>query len=107
MYDANNVFAKIIRKELPCFEVYEDESCIAFLDAFPVAAGHTLLVPKLLGSSDLSDLPAEHSAALGRVLPAIITAVKTVANCDSVTVLSNVGQDSGQSVFHPHYHIIV
>ena len=105
-YDPSNVFARILRGELPCYKVYEDAHVLAFLDAFPCTPGHTLVIPKLTGYSDLAELPDEAAAHLGTVLPRLARAVKTAMNVDAVNVLQNVGPSSGQVVLHPHFHII-
>jgi len=105
-YDNSNVFARILRGELPCYRVFEDANVLAFLDAFPVANGHTLVIPKLTGYSDLSELPEEAAAQLAAVLPRLCRAVKAATGSDAVNIIQNVGAASGQAVFHPHFHIV-
>ena len=73
-YDTNNIFARILRGELPCHKVYEDERVIAFLDIGPLSEGHTLVVPKE-EKAHLHELSEESAAALGRALPRICRAV--------------------------------
>ncbi len=105
-YDQANVFARILRNELPCFKVYEDSHVLAFLDAFPCTRGHTLVIPKVTGFSDLTELPADAAAHLGSVLPQIARAVKAAVGAEAVNILQNVGAASGQVVMHPHFHVI-
>jgi histidine triad (HIT) family protein len=105
-YDISNIFARIIRGELPCYKVYEDANVLAFLDAFPCTPGHTLVIPKVTGYSDLSELPDDVAGHLGAALPRVARAVKAAMNADAVNILQNVGAASGQVVMHPHYHVI-
>jgi len=106
MYDLNNVFAKILRSEVPCFKVFENEHVLAFLDAFPCTVGHTLVIPKLTGFTDSFDLPDDAAAHLGAALPKVARAVRKATGCEAVTILQNCGAASGQAVPHPHFHII-
>ena len=106
MYDPTNVFARIIRSELPCFKVFENEHVIAFLDAFPTTPGHTLVIPKVTGFTDMFDLPEEAASQLGSVLPKVCRAVRKATGCDAVNIIQNCGPASGQAVPHPHFHII-
>jgi histidine triad (HIT) family protein len=102
---ADTIFAKIIRGEIPCHKVYEDDFVLAFLDVSPLSPGHTLVIPKEPAETldVLSDASAE---ALGRVLPRICRAVKKVTGCEAFNVLQNNGPLAHQAVFHVHFHVI-
>ncbi|MDX9910211.1 MAG: HIT family protein [Phycisphaerales bacterium] len=101
----DNVFRKIVRGELPCHRVYQDAHVLAFLDIFPIARGHTLVIPKepVETIDQLSDAAAE---ALGRVLPRICRAVVKVTGCDGFNLLQNNGRSAHQEVPHVHFHVI-
>jgi histidine triad (HIT) family protein len=102
---SDTIFAKIIRGEVPCHKVYEDEKVLAFLDAFPLSRGHTLVVPKEAAAT-LDQLSEESAAALGRVLPRLCRAVLKVTGATAYNVLQNNGAAAHQAVFHVHFHII-
>lgn len=104
-YDTNNIFAKILRGEIPCHKVYEDESVIAFMDVMPQAPGHTLVVPKA-ASRNLLDADPE---ALAKLLPAVqklARAVKKAFAADGVSIFQYNEAAGGQSVFHLHIHVV-
>jgi histidine triad (HIT) family protein len=102
---AETVFTKIINGEIPCYRLYEDEFVLAFLDAGPLSAGHTLVVPKEAAST-LDQLSDESAAAIGRVLPRLCRAVMAATHCQSFNVLQNNGAPAHQAVDHVHFHII-
>jgi histidine triad (HIT) family protein len=102
---SETIFAKIIRGEIPCHKVFEDAHVLAFLDVGPLSRGHTLVIPKEPAAT-LDALSDEASAAIGRVLPRLCRAVKTVTGCDAYNVLQNNGPLAHQAVFHVHFHII-
>ena len=99
------IFSKIIRGEIPCHKVYEDEHVLAFLDVGPLSEGHTLLIPKEPAAT-LDQLSDEASAAIGRVLPRVCRAVKEVTGCEAYNVLQNNGALAHQAVLHVHFHVI-
>ncbi len=99
------IFSKILRGEIPCHKVYEDDHVLAFLDVGPLSRGHTLVIPKEPAAT-LDALSDESSAAIGRVLPRLCRAVKKVTGCDDYNVLQNNGAVAHQAVFHVHFHII-
>jgi len=104
-YDANNVFAKILRGEIPSQKVYEDSDALVIMDVMPQAPGHTLIIPKAPSRNLLDADPA----ALARVAPIvqrIARAVKAAFDADGVTVVQFNEQASGQTVFHLHVHVI-
>lgn len=99
------IFSKIVRGEIPCHKVYEDEHVLAFLDVFPLSRGHTLVIPKEPAET-LDQLSDEAAAAIGRALPRICRAVKKVTGCEAYNVLQNNGRPAHQAVFHVHFHVI-
>jgi histidine triad (HIT) family protein len=102
---AETIFAKILRGEVPCHKVYEDDLVLAFLDVSPISRGHTLVIPKEPAET-LDQLSDESAAAIGRLLPRLCRAVKAVSGCDAYNVLQNNGPIAHQAVFHVHFHII-
>mgnify|MGYP000082252021 FL=1 len=77
-YDPNNIFAKILRKEIPSYMIFETEHAYAFLDAFPMAKGHSLLIPKAPGYRTVMDMDEDTAANLLKELPRLSRAVKEV-----------------------------
>jgi len=102
---AETIFAKIVRGEVPCHKVYEDDLVLAFLDLGPLSRGHTLVIPKEPAVT-LAELSDESAAAIGRVLPRLCRAVKKATGCEAYNVLENNGPLAHQAVFHVHFHII-
>ena len=102
---AETIFSKIIRGEIPCHKVYEDERVLAFLDINPLSTGHTLVIPKEPAAT-LDALSEESAAALGRVLPRICRAVIEVTGVREYNVLENNGAGAHQAISHVHFHII-
>lgn len=104
-YDQNNIFAKIIRGEAPCFKVYEDAKTIAFMDIMPQAEGHTLVIPKE-PAENIFDLSPEGAAALLQATKKVAAAVKQVTGAPGILLAQLNGAPAGQTVFHIHFHII-
>ncbi|HHH30659.1 MAG TPA: HIT family protein [Polyangiaceae bacterium] len=102
---AETIFSKIIRGEIPCHKLYEDDDVLAFLDINPVSKGHCLVIPKE-AKATLGELSDEAAAAIGRVLPRLCRAVSKVSGCADYNVLQNNGATAHQAVFHVHFHII-
>jgi histidine triad (HIT) family protein len=102
---AETVFAKILRGEIPCHRVYEDEAVLAFLDVNPLSRGHVLVIPKEPAET-LDQLSDDAAAACGRVLPRIARAVLAATGARAFNVLQNNGPEAHQAVFHVHFHII-
>jgi histidine triad (HIT) family protein len=102
---ADTVFGKIVRGEIPCNKVYEDDQVVAFLDINPLSAGHTLVVPKEPAET-LDRLSDESAAALGRVLPRLCRAVVAATGVREYNVLENNGRGAHQAIDHVHFHII-
>ena len=102
---AETVFAKILRGEIPCHRIYEDDAVLAFLDVNPLSRGHTLVIPKEPAET-LDQLSDDAAAALGRVLPRIARAVLAATGARAYNILQNNGPTAHQAVFHVHVHII-
>jgi histidine triad (HIT) family protein len=104
-YDPNNIFAKILRGEMPCYKVYEDDKTLAFLDIMPRAPGHALVLPKAPVRNILDASPDD--------LAHVITTVQRIARAsmelfgaDGVTIQQFNESAGGQVVFHLHVHVI-
>jgi histidine triad (HIT) family protein len=104
-YDPNNIFAKILRGEFPCHNVYEDDRAIAFLDIMPRAPGHTLVLPKS-AARNLLDVNAEDLGHVHKVAQKIAKAAMTVFDADGITIQQFNESAGGQVVFHLHVHVI-
>jgi histidine triad (HIT) family protein len=104
-YDPNNIFAKILRGELPCHKVYEDDRALAFLDIMPRAPGHTLVLPKA-PARNLLDIDAADLAHVMAVAQKIAKAQIKVFGADGITVQQFNESAGGQVVFHLHVHVI-
>ncbi|WP_192364560.1 HIT family protein [Mesorhizobium mediterraneum] len=104
-YDSNNIFAKILRGEIPSHRVYEDDAVVAFMDVMPQGPGHTLVVPKAPSRNLLDADPAVFGPLFANVQN-VARAVKKAFDADGVTVMQFNEPASGQTVFHLHVHII-
>lgn len=104
-YDTNNVFARILRGELPCAKVYEDAHTLAFMDIMPQADGHTLVIPKE-AAENIYDLSPEAAAALMMTTQKVAKAVKKAMDAPGLMLAQLNGTPAGQTVFHIHFHII-
>ncbi len=104
-YDANNIFAKILRGEIPSHKVYEDPDALVIMDAMPQSPGHTLIIPKA-PSRNLLDADPEMLARLAPLVQKIVRAVKEAFAADGVTLVQFNEPASGQTVFHLHFHVI-
>jgi histidine triad (HIT) family protein len=102
---SETIFSKIIRGEIPCFKVYEDDRVLAFLDVGPLSRGHVLLIPKEAAIM-LHDLSEPSAAAIGRVLPKLCRAIVRATGATAYNVLQNNGALAHQAVMHVHFHII-
>jgi histidine triad (HIT) family protein len=104
-YDPSNIFAKILRGELPCHRVYEDDKTLAFLDIMPRAPGHTLVLPKT-PARNLLDIDPADLAHVMQVAQKIAKAAMKVFDADGITVQQFNESAGGQVVFHLHVHVI-
>jgi histidine triad (HIT) family protein len=104
-YDSNNIFARILRGELPCFKVYEDADTIAFMDIMPQSDGHTLVVPKEQ-AVDVFGLSEAGAAAAIRATQIVARGVREAFQPDGVVISQFNGAAAGQTVPHIHFHIV-
>ena len=104
-YDPNNIFAKILRDELPSVKVYEDAKTLAFMDIMPATEGHTLVIPKEPAET-IFDLSVEGAADLIKTTKRVAEAVKDAMECPGVMLAQLNGKPAGQSVPHIHFHIL-
>jgi len=105
-YDDDNIFARILRGEIPAARVFEDDHVLAFMDAFPQAQGHTLVIPK---GSRARNLLEEEPHALSELIlgvQRVARAVRAALNPDGLVITQFNGQSAGQTVYHLHFHII-
>ncbi|WP_295558031.1 HIT family protein [uncultured Hyphomicrobium sp.] len=104
-YDETNVFAKILRGEIPAQKVFEDDDVIVFMDAMPQTPGHTLVVPKAPSRNLLDADPA----VLAKILPVVQKVAKAVQRAfaaDGISIFQYNEASGGQSVFHLHFHVV-
>lgn len=104
-YDQNNIFAKILRGELPCYRVYEDDRALVFLDIMPRAPGHALVIPKNPARNVL-DVAPDDLAHVARIAQKVAKAGMQVFEADGVTIQQFNESAGGQVVFHLHVHVI-
>jgi histidine triad (HIT) family protein len=104
-YDANNIFAKILRGELPCYKIYEDDKVLAFLDIMPRAPGHALVLPKA-AARNLLDISPEDLAHVIMVAQKIAKVSMETFGADGITIQQFNESAGGQVVFHLHVHVI-
>lgn len=104
-YDPSNIFAKIIKGEMPCHKVYEDDVALVMMDIFPQSKGHTLVIPKAASRNLLDADPAELSAVMPLV-QRLAKAVVEVTGADGIRLAQFNEAPAGQTVFHLHFHLI-
>lgn len=104
-YDDNNIFAKILRGEIPCQKVYEDETTLAFMDIMPRTDGHTLVIPKTR-ARNLFDIAPEALSDLIVKTQRIAVAARQAMQADGLTLQQFSEPAGGQVVFHLHFHIL-
>lgn len=104
-YDSDNIFAKIIRGEMPCVKVYEDDNILSFMDVFPQSKGHTLVIPKA-PSRNLLETNAKDIGRLFGSVQRIAKAVEAALQPVGIVITQFNGAPAGQTVFHTHVHII-
>lgn len=104
-YDNSNIFAKILRGEIPCHKVYEDADAIVFMDVMPQTSGHTLVVPKAPSRNLLDADPA----VLAKIIPLVqkvAIAAKAAFNAGGISIAQFNEPAGGQTVFHLHFHVM-
>ena len=104
-YDPTNVFAKILRGEVPSYKVYEDERAFAFLDIMPRTPGHTLVIPKA-PARNILDISPDDFAHVARVAQKIARAAMEAFDADGITIQQFSEPAGGQVVFHLHMHVM-
>ena len=104
-YNQDNIFAKILRAELPCIKVYEDDTTLAFMDIMPQGDGHTLVIPKE-PAEDLLSLSNDAAADLIVKVKKIAKAIKVALDADGITIFQLNGSAAGQTVPHIHFHLL-
>ena len=104
-YDSDNIFAKILRGEIPSFKVYEDDDTYAFMDIMPRADGHLLVIPKT-PCRNLLDASAEQLSAVIATVQKLALASRAAFEADGVTIQQFNEAAGGQEVFHLHFHVL-
>ena len=104
-YDPNNIFARILRGEIPKFAIFEDDLTLAFLDIMPATEGHTLVIPKEPAET-IFDVSPEGAAATIRTTQKIAAAVKKAFAAPGIMLVQLNGAAAGQSIPHLHFHIL-
>ncbi|MEO1251150.1 MAG: HIT family protein [Pseudomonadota bacterium] len=105
-YDPENIFAKIIRGDMPCVKLWEDDEILAFMDVFPQSKGHCLVVPKSAQATNLFDIDRASLETMIVAVQRTARALKDALAPDGVRIAQFNGAPAGQSVFHIHFHII-
>jgi histidine triad (HIT) family protein len=105
-YDEANIFARIIRGEIPCVKVFEDADVLAFMDAFPQSKGHCLVISKTSRARNLLDVETKVLGRLAGATQKLARAVAAGLKPDGIVVTQFNGAPAGQTVFHLHFHII-
>ena len=104
-YDDQNIFARILRGELPAIKIYEDDQVLAFMDIMPQADGHALVIPKIPAVT-LLDLPAEAAAYTIQVVQKVARAIEKALDVEGIVLMQLSGAAAGQTVPHVHFHLI-
>lgn len=105
-YDPDNVFAKILRGDLPCVKVWEDDRVLAFMDVFPQSEGHVLLVSKVSTARNLLEVEPAVLAELAEGVRRTARAAARALTPDGISVMQYNGDAGGQTVFHLHFHVV-
>lgn len=105
MYDTSNVFAKMLRGEIPAFKVYEDAQTLSFMDAMPQSDGHTLVIPKVEARNFFDITPAA-LADLIKATQHVAKGVQQAFEPDGMRIIQFNETAAGQTVFHIHFHIL-
>ncbi len=105
-YDTDNVFAKIVRGEMPSVKVFEDDAVLAFMDVFPQSRGHVLVISKTSKARNLLEVEPEVLSRLALVTQQVAKAVRQALRPEGLVLTQFNGEAAGQTVFHLHFHII-
>lgn len=104
-YDENNIFAKILRGEMPCYKIYEDDATLAFMDIMPRTDGHCLVIPKV-PAADLFDIKPDDLCTAMQTVQKLAPVIRDAMGAQGVLVQQFNGAAAGQTVFHVHFHIV-
>ena len=104
-YDDQNIFARILRGELPAIKIYEDDQVLAFMDIMPQADGHALVIPKTPAVT-LLDLPADAAAYTIQIVQKVVQAMEKALDVKGIVLMQLSGAAAGQTVPHVHFHLI-
>jgi histidine triad (HIT) family protein len=104
-YDSNNIFAKILRGDVPSVKVYEDDKTLAFMDVMPQADGHTLVIPKE-PAENIFELSPEGAEAMVKTTQKVAKAVQKGLDAPGIMIFQLNGKAAGQSVLHVHFHVV-
>lgn len=104
-YDPDNIFARILRGEIPCVKVFEDARTLAFMDVMPEAKGHVLVIPKE-AAQDILDLSVDGLTAMMATAQRVARAIDTALAPDGILLKQYNREAAGQSVFHVHFHVL-
>nr|WP_295234859.1 HIT family protein [uncultured Brevundimonas sp.] len=105
-YDTNNIFAKILRGDIPSVKVWEDDHVLAFMDVFPQSEGHVLIIAKQSQARNLLEIEPEVLARVTAALQRTAKAVEKALQPEGLSILQFNGEAGGQTVFHLHFHIV-
>lgn len=105
-YDPDNIFAKILRGDMPCVKVWEDDDVLAFMDIFPQSEGHVLVVSKTSTARNLLEIEPEPLARLTAAVQRTARAVEKALKPEGLSLMQFNGEAGGQTVFHLHFHIV-
>ena len=105
-YDPDNIFARIIRGEIPSVTVFEDDRVLAFMDVFPQSPGHLLVISKVSRARNLLEVEPDVLTDLALAAQKAARAVVKALDCEGVSIMQFNGQAGGQTVFHLHLHVI-
>ncbi|NGM50946.1 HIT family protein [Caulobacter sp. 602-2] len=105
-YDDANIFAKIVRGEIPSVKIFEDDAVLAFMDAFPQSRGHALVISKTSKARNILEVEPQVLAELAAATQKLARAVTAALKPDGVVVTQFNGAPAGQTVFHLHFHVI-
>ena len=105
-YDEANIFARILRGEIPSATIYEDDKVLAFMDAFPQTRGHALVVHKISQARNLLDVEPQALEELILAVQTVARAIRAALKPDGITVTQFNGAPAGQTIFHLHFHVL-
>lgn len=105
-YDASNIFAKVIRGEIPAIKVFEDDATLAIMDIFPQSDGHVLVIHKKAQAAMIFDLPEDALKSLIASVRKVARAVDLALKPDGIRIAQFNGAEAGQTIFHAHFHVV-